>query len=350
MRAAIHRSRVLFIIKRRHDYDPCDRKPPMSSGLRNSVIFVVQLLEKLGIQVALAEVNDNNDIDREVTAYQPSHVFIEALWVVPSKFDVLQKLHPDVRWIVRLHSEMPFLSNEGIAVEWITGYLRRGIEVNCNSVRAQSEIALIAHVAGVSEQLVTYLPNYYPPPGADSEDPRPQQEAGAVHIGCFGAIRPLKNQMNQALAAIAFADDYRFALRFHINSTRPEGGGEPILANLRQIFAIARRHELVEHPWLDHDDFLVLMQQMDIALQVSFSETFNIVSADAVDSAVPLIASPAVNWLGRYALAKPGSVHLITAALRALWEGSTTRRLFLQRRDLSAFCVDSEVEWGKRFG
>ena len=33
---------------------------------------------------------DNNGIDKEITEYKPTHVFIEGLWVVPEKFDVLK--------------------------------------------------------------------------------------------------------------------------------------------------------------------------------------------------------------------------------------------------------------------
>jgi hypothetical protein len=72
-----------------------------------------------GVDSTIIEVIDNNGIDREVTKYKPTHVIIEALWVIPSKFEILTKLHPNVKWIIRLHSEIPFLANEGIAMEWM---------------------------------------------------------------------------------------------------------------------------------------------------------------------------------------------------------------------------------------
>jgi hypothetical protein len=33
---------------------------------------------------------DNNEIDKYVTKYKPTHVIIEALWVVPTKFHILK--------------------------------------------------------------------------------------------------------------------------------------------------------------------------------------------------------------------------------------------------------------------
>src|SRR5580698_6050865 len=108
--------RILFICKIRNDfYGP-------SFGLINSCRFISNALQKNGIDSKVVSVNDNNDIDREVHNYRPTHVFIEALWVVPDKFQELIPLHPDVEWYVRIHSKIPFLANEGMAVEWLKKY------------------------------------------------------------------------------------------------------------------------------------------------------------------------------------------------------------------------------------
>ncbi len=349
----MQRNRLLFLSRRRHVYsehwgDPQDI--PLSSGLKNSISFVMEMLEGIGVETSYVEVVDSNSIDREVTLYQPTHVFLEAFWCPPAKLDELKKLHPTVRWIVRDHSETPFLASEGIAMEWIAGYLSRGVEISCNSRRAFMEIKVVAHAFGASDNLVTYLPNYYPAPGHQSGLARPQSEPGYVNIGCFGAIRPLKNQLMQAIAAMAFAANLKMGLKFHINATRLEGqGSNPILKNLRALFANAPRHQLVENQWLQHNEFLDLMARMDIALQVSLTETFNIVSADAVICAVPVVASSEVSWLGGYAMASPHSAASITQALWTLWNGSSKKRLFQQRQDLSRFLVASEEAWGSRF-
>ena len=67
--------RILFILKR-HNYGP-------SYGLLNSCGYISEALRRNGIESKSVEVTDNNDIDREVSQYQPTHVIIEALWVVP---------------------------------------------------------------------------------------------------------------------------------------------------------------------------------------------------------------------------------------------------------------------------
>ena len=105
--------KILFICKQRHD------RYGVSYGLLNSCKFLCNMLNELGIRAKVISVVDNNCIDKEVHQYKPTHVFIEALWVVPDKFKVLIPLHPSVKWYVRTHSNTLFLSNEGVAMQWI---------------------------------------------------------------------------------------------------------------------------------------------------------------------------------------------------------------------------------------
>ena len=115
--------RVIFILKRREDYNAITHSHiGLSTGLYNSANFMNEMLNSMHIESKLVVVPDNNHIDREVTKHKPTHVIIEALWVVPQKFNILKKLHPKVKWIIRLHSEMPFMAGEGMAMDWIGDY------------------------------------------------------------------------------------------------------------------------------------------------------------------------------------------------------------------------------------
>ena len=96
-------SRVLFILKRREDFDAVTHSHiGLSTGLYNSAKFMDDMLTSNSITSNLEVAIDNNCIDRLVTKHKPTHVIIEALWVVPTKFSVLCKLHPDVTWIIRI--------------------------------------------------------------------------------------------------------------------------------------------------------------------------------------------------------------------------------------------------------
>jgi glycosyltransferase involved in cell wall biosynthesis len=345
-------TKLLFILKKRETYwgDESGYTRALSSGLSNSVRFVVDMLNRHGVVAVAEQADDNNCIDRLVTKHRPTHVIIEAYWVVPEKFDVLKPLHPTVRWIVRNHSEVPFLANEGSAFGWTVEYLRRGIQVMCNSKRAQSAMRAVAHAHGMPEGLVTYGPNVYPAQAVEAVRPHLHPAGPKIDICCFGAIRPLKNHMSQAIAAIQFADAIGKRLRFHVNGTRVEGGGNPILKNLRNLFD-GSLHELVEHDWLDHEQFVALIGTMRIAMQVSYTETFNIVSADAMSRSVPVVVSD-VPWLGDYAEAEPNKIGAMVRLLLEIWRESPERGLFRlhqQRRDLLAYVRDSEAVWVEAF-
>ncbi|HEY2619802.1 MAG TPA: glycosyltransferase [Acetobacteraceae bacterium] len=361
----IHWPRVLFVLKHREspwgDYG-CgpDRShqgrnsatgQTLSSGLRNSVHFVASMLRTIGVTATIVEVQDNNDIDREVAAHRPTHVIIEAFWVVPEKFDVLKPLHPNVAWIVRNHSELPFLANEGIAIQWIAGYLARNVEVMCNSPRALRDVRALARAFCLPDRLVTCGPNFYPISDAGPLASRLDRTAPVVRIGCFGAMRPLKNHLTQAVAAVAFARSVGKQLELHVNGTRVEGSGEPVLKNLRAMFTAVHDAKLIEHGWLDHQDFLQLVGEMDAMMQVSFTETFNVVGADAAAAGVPLVASDEVPWLGKYGHADPTSVVSMVAILADVWaEPAPLMRLRNQRRDLYAYGQRSEAVWRERLG
>jgi glycosyltransferase involved in cell wall biosynthesis len=343
--------RLLFVMKNREQpWGPSPYGYQMSSGLRNSVRFLVEMLNLAEIEAKWVEVMDNNKIDSEVTSYRPTHVIIEAFWVVPVKFDILMKLHPTVKWLVRDHSETPFIANEGIFCDWLKGYLSRGIEIMANAPRAVTDLQAIALAYNYPTSLISYGPNYYPVHALSQSSftPRPAVP-GLVRIACFGAIRPLKNHLVQAVAALRYARARNCALEFHINSTRVEGGASPILRNLRALFTDAPKATLVESPWLEHDVFLELLREMDICLQCSFSETFNIVCADAMACSVPVIASLEVPWLGTYAQADPTSSTSILAQMLVLNKIDLRERLVMQWRDLSRYCMTTLDIWQTRF-
>jgi hypothetical protein len=126
--------------------------------------------------------------------------------------------------------------------------------------------------------------------------------------------------MIQAIAAIEFAHKKKKKLRFHINGNRLEGKGEPILKNLRELFDHVHGCELVEHTWMTHDDFLELVRSMDIGMQVSFSETFNIVAADFINCDVPIVTCREIDWSNKTLWADPTDSESIVEALeRAFW-------------------------------
>lgn len=302
--------KVLFI---------CKQRPATygaSYGLLNSCRFLCNALTRLGVEAHVVEVIDNNGIDRVVHQHKPTHVFIEALWVVPEKFDVLIPLHSKVNWFVRLHSNTSFIANEGIALDWIKKYAQLQKKYPQFKIAPNSK-KMIGDLWESLGIYTTYAPNIYVPhishEGYNHKTPV-DKHPNILDIGCFGAIRPLKNHLIQAMAAMTFANELGQELHFHINSTRLEQKGDNVYKNLKALFE-GTNHKLVEHEWLLHENFQHLIRKMDYGLQVSFSETFNIVAADFAHLHVPIVGSQEIEWMSSVYKANPTDLNNIVMHL-----------------------------------
>ena len=299
--------KFLFIIKERSVYGTKTK----AYGLFNSCKFVCNRLNKIGMEANVVQVIDNNCIDKYVAQYQPTHCFIEALWVVPSKFEVLARLHPNVKWVIRIHSMVPFLTSEGMAFEWLNDYMelrKKGIKISisCNNEDMYEQLSQIYD--GVS-----YTPNIYQPDYECNKKPNDRQ---TLDVGCFGALRVLKNHTQQALWAIEFANKLGKKMNFHINiSEHEQRESSPVLRNLRAIFKNTQ-HTLVEHLWYEHQDFLELVSTMDFGMQISYTETFNVVAADFVHCGVPIVVSKDIKFVHPNCSVSPSNDKQIESALK----------------------------------
>ena len=346
--------KILFILKDRQDYsqDPTSGQKNFATGLLNSTQYVVDMLNKNNIDAKLVVVTDNNGIDKEVTDYQPTDVIIEALWVVPTKFDVLSKLHPKVNWYVHIHSDLPFIANEGVAIEWIAAYVQKPkVKIIANSKRIFSELGFILNRKNDiddAENKFVYLPNYYPAETLPKKDYTFNKDE--INIGCFGAIRPMKNQVTQAIAAIMFAEKVGKKLVFHINAARVEQRGESVLKNIQNIFenVQAEGHTLVQHSWYTREEFLNLCSTMDMGMQCSFSETFNIVCADLVTQGVPTIGTSEISWMNTAYYADPNDTNNIAEKLLKAYK-TPKRNVETNFKELSEFSKKSQAIWVKYF-
>jgi hypothetical protein len=298
-----HLPKLLFICKKR----TTEYGELKSSGLLNSARMIVQsLIENKIANAKLVDVIDGNCIDREVHQYKPTHVILEAYWCPPFKLIELSKLYPKIHWTVRNHSKLPFLSGEGIAMEWSRDYMQAGstYSLSSNSFEAVTDF----------EDLnipCDYLPNIYSDEVIELENNEHHFHKilnHTINVGCFGAIRLLKNHLMQSIAAIRYADDNNYTLNFHINVERIEmQKANQVLKNLRGLFK-GTKHNLVEHQWLEREEFLSLIKKMDIGLQVTLTETFNIVAADFLLCGIPIVVSDEIDWMPSYVKANPHSV------------------------------------------
>lgn len=338
---------ILFINKNREniftdEVGEHQAKKQLSSGLNNSVNFINDELNKNEIKSAHAHAIDSNYIDKLVHTYNPKIVIIEGLWAMPAKFLELCRLHPNIKWIIRFHSDLPFIASEGIFSLWFFQYLNiKNMWVGVNSTKMYSSLKHI-----VPQNKLLYLPNYYP---IDDYNELPKLfnfNRNYINIGCFGAIRNLKNQFLQAFAAIEFAEKRGLSLNFHMNMTRIEDNSNSVEKNIRHLFKHNKKHNLISHTWMDHDKFLDVVANMDMGLQVSFAETFNIVAADCVNRNVPSIVSNEIYWADDRFKVHPTDYELLIERMNFIWDNKSDEMIYVANKNaLKKYCASVIPTW-----
>ena len=292
------------------------------------------------------EVVVHNCIDKEVHDYKPTHVFIEAIWVVPEKFNVLIPLHPKVNWYVRLHSNTPFLSGEGNAIDWIKRYNLISKKYPKFKIASNAK-KLINDLHKSLDIDMVYAPNIYCLGSHNNEYSDSNSKSdNIIRIGGFGSLRQLKNQLIQAMAAIVFANKINKKLEFHINHSPIEVQGDPIYKNIVHLFKDSK-HKLFIHDWHPHDQFLKLVKSMDLGLQVSMSETFNIICADFVDLKIPIVGSAEIEWMSSLYKAIPTDLNDIVNHLCIAWRGRHINLQKLNNIGLNSHNKNAKNSWHK---
>jgi glycosyltransferase involved in cell wall biosynthesis len=204
--------------------------------------------------------------------------------------------NPDLEIAVVSHSNIGFLQADPRAIE----LLRQGSELE--------QACPNFHIAANSQRFQTWwqatygtamtlLPNMYPLGPARS---RPMWQRGTLRMGCFCAIRPYKNVLTAAAAALEVGQRLRVTdLEFWISGGRREGGGQTIFAAIQQMYLNVPRAKVVERNWQSWPQFLATVGSMDLLLQPSYTEGFNMVTADGIAQGVASVVSDAIAWAPR---------------------------------------------------
>ncbi len=264
-------------------------------GLGINALMTVKVLRKNGIRADLCAVWDVKGVREELTKRQPTHAVIQALWISAEDQAKLCSDFPDTHFIVRVHSQIGFLQVEPGAIKILRDdlFLQEGLlnlSVSSNTHR------LTEFLHHTYKSRVVYLPNLY-----DLERVQKKRDESHDHrvlrVGSFGAHRLLKNHTTACAAAMMMAERRGSDLEFYVNTGRKEGEkANAVTDALRNMTDRLRWVKLVEVGWEEWSQFRATVAHMDLTMQVSFTETFNIVSADSVAEGVPAVVSNAIEW------------------------------------------------------
>jgi hypothetical protein len=264
-------------------------------GLGVNAVQTAKVLRKNGIFCDVAPVSGLEDVRTKLASQIPTHAIFQALWIPSDEMAKLCAEFPDTHFIVRCHSQIGFLQVEPSAIKTLRDLLFQqelllNLSVSSNTLRLQG------FMQDVYKSKVLYLPNLY-----DLERVKRKRDESFNHrvlrIGSFGAHRLLKNHTTAAAAAMMMAQRHSSDLEFYVNSGRAENEKkDAILLSLQHMLGRVPWAKLVEVPWAEWSEFRQTIANMDLCMQVSFTETFNIVTADAVAEGVPTVVSEAIEW------------------------------------------------------
>jgi hypothetical protein len=264
-------------------------------GLHVAGYATAEVLREHGIEVVVFPVRNNIDAVIAIDNYNETHdmplthVIISAPWLSVWDATMLVENYPGTQFVILSHSNVGFLQADPWGVELLRQYqyiaaTHPNLKVGGNSER----FARWMKRAYGGE--VVLLPNLYPMAGCLQAK---RWNGERLKVGAFGAVRPFKNFMTAAGAALVLQQSYNVPVEFHMSSG---GESEPTVAAIEQMFADVDGITLVRHPWAYWDDFVELVGKMDLLIQVSYTESFNMITADGIAMGVPSVVSPAITW------------------------------------------------------
>jgi hypothetical protein len=260
----------------------------------------------IGLGVAASNtslnLNDNNfdtevvaitkyqDIDSEVQNYKPSHVIISAPWVPPHYIEYVIKKHPKTEFVVVCHSNVGFLFADTNGINNFRSYF---------SLLKYKNF----HVAGNSEKFkiwvekaysipCLWLPNLY---YLTDKTAVKKEQNDILKIGSFGAMRILKNNMTAAGAALEISTRLKRPVEFWVSSGREEGGAQGVKQSISALLK-GTSVTVKENYWQPWYEFRKTVGSMDLLLQMSYTESFNMVTADGIAEEVASVVSEAISW------------------------------------------------------
>jgi hypothetical protein len=264
-------------------------------GLNVAGYTTAKVLRESGIETVVFPVRHNVDIVTAIDAYnethsQPlTHVVISAPWLDPWDLRALILNFRDTQFVILSHSNVGFLQADPDGVWLLRQYRDMARDYSNLHVGGNSE-RFVKWLRNASREEAILLPNLYPLP--DYQLKKVWDGKSAIKIGAFGAVRPYKNFMTAAAAAVVIHRTMGVPVEFHM-STGGEGG---TLDAIEQICANMPGFKLIKHEWQFWDKFIQLVDKMDLLIQVSYTESFNLITADGVSVGVPSVVSSAIEW------------------------------------------------------
>lgn len=314
-------------------------------GLGVAAINTAKVLRREGIKTDVWPIVSAMDLRKRLQAAPAKHVVISAPWIPAMEMQGLSIDFPETHFSVNCHSNVGFLQAD-----------RNGVRL----VREMMELELgtaNVHLAGNSRRFCRWVQEAFGAPCAFLPNlywlehghvpHRSMFHGGTLRVGAFGATRPLKNLMSAAGAALEISRSLRVPLELWLSAGRAEGGGETVLAAVQEMLNGLPHVKLVMNGWQSWPKFRKVVGHMHLLLQPSYTESFNMVTADGVAEGVPSVVSSAIDWAPEHWKANVDDVLDIARVGRSLLHDSRAAHDGL--RALHAYVADGLAAYREYF-
>lgn len=238
-------------------------------------------------------------VERLLTDPAVTHVIVSAPWISIDDWSKIVTRFSSIWFVVNCHSNVGFLQADSNGVANMEGCLQ--LEKGYPNFKFAGNCRAFSRwIRDTYSAPCLYLPNMYYLNGMTRINRPNFTGTGTLRVGCFGAVRPLKNAMSAGAAAIEIASRLRCQLEFHVSSGRTEGGGQTVMSSLEQMFKPIQYAKLIQNNWQPWPIFLRTVANMHLLMQPSYTESFNMVTADGVAEGVPSVVSEAIEWVPDY--------------------------------------------------
>jgi glycosyltransferase involved in cell wall biosynthesis len=264
-----------------------------STGLEVAATTTVEELRRHGIRAEAIGVRHNIDLFYKLRDSEFTHVVICAPWITPLDLEAILKHFPKIQFAVQSHANVGALHGDYRGAGNFRNYIDLtfsypNLHVAGNSLRFVEWLDLVYDADGL------FLPNLYPAEYREKEI----HSGPGLDIGLFGAVRNEKNFVTAVAAALAIQKELDAPVTLHMS----EGGdttSKNVLNTIRQLAEGVPGFDIWRHRWLPWDKFKNLVARMDLLLQPSYSESFNMITADGIAEGVPSVVSHAITWVPR---------------------------------------------------
>lgn len=275
-------------------------------GLHVAGFATAKVLQEHGVDVNVFPVRHNVDVVDAIERYNSTHekplthVVISAPWLSEHDLKCILEHFKHIQFVILSHSNVGFLQADVNGMYLIRRY--HALARQYHNLKVGGNSSKFVHWMRKSYGGdVVLLPNLYP---LDKDiKPKIWHKHHPIKIGAFGAVRPQKNFMTAAAAAIAIQKELNVPVELHM-STGGEGDFGTTAPAIDQMVS-GTGITIYRHPWVYWDSFIKLISKMDLMIQVSYTESFNMVTADGISVGVPSVVSPAIYWAPKEWRAEP---------------------------------------------